>query len=506
MSNLIRSKAFTLLVAATLLLTIAFSLILLPKQANAAISYPNQQIRIVGSNGLNLNIGGTTNNSVITTLASNGASNERWRLDTADGTYFSIRNMKTGKILSPLDWSLTSGTAIVLYDDLVRADQYWNFVGVDTDSNGDYLNYKIVNYSATSLALTLDTSTNRLKLGTYTGASNQKFKMYSDGLEGFAGFANDMSGAAKTGTIGGLLGEVVEVSTVSALQTQVSGSTPRTIVLAANLSSSSKTTVTVGSNKTIIGSYSYHTVNNLYFNTSSASGNVILKNLTISHDATIAGNNDIPLYITHNRNYWIDHCTFTGHSSISSSDVDKFVYVGVKADFITISHSKFSDHTYGFILGYPADTSDAAATYTGYPRMTISHNYFNNVNYRAPGLYRYGYFHVFNNYIYNYNLGFTIHTNTNIYSEKNYFNAGSLGGGTLDDYGTGYFKDVSSYPTISGQSSPTTSWTPSSNYSYSAMKAHVDDVYDTRGFTTTYAGSQSSSLIYANYSAAAGYY
>ena len=71
-----------------------------------------------------------------------------------------------------------------------------------------------------------------------------------------------------------------------------------------------------------------------------------------------------------------------------------------------------SEHLYGLILGYPNDDNEGR-NYIGYPHMTITNNYFNNVYVRSPGLMRYGYFHAKNNYVTNFNLGFTIHTNRN---------------------------------------------------------------------------------------------
>lgn len=155
-------------------------------------------------------------------------------------------------------------------------------------------------------------------------------------------------------------------------------------------------------------------------------------------------------------NYWIDHVTFSGHSySASGSDLDKLVYIGKSADYITISNSKFANHKYGLILGYPDDSQHQ---YDGYPHMTIANNYFENLYVRGPGLMRYGYFHVKNNYSNNFNQAITIATKAKIYSEYNYFGKGSEKGGILDDKGTGYFKDIGSYPSLNKQTSPLTSW------------------------------------------------
>ncbi len=174
---------------------------------------------------------------------------------------------------------------------------------------------------------------------------------------------------------------------------------------------------------------------NIYLTTSSASGNVIFQNLTFEHSPQINGNNDIQLYLDSGMNYWIDHVTF--------------------------SH------------------------------MTIANNYFENLYVRGPGLMRYGYFHVKNNYSNNFNQAITIATKAKIYSEYNYFGKGSEKGGILDDKGTGYFKDIGSYPSLNKQTSPLTSWNPGSNYSYRVQTPEY-----TKEFVTKYAGSQSTTLVF----------
>uniref|UniRef100_UPI00384C354D pectate lyase family protein n=1 Tax=Bacillus swezeyi TaxID=1925020 RepID=UPI00384C354D len=456
--------------------------------------YPKQRIRLESSSGLNITPLGDQDNAPLTTKQTSGEKEERWRLDTSDGKQFKIRNMKNGKIIIPAHYALSDNNPAVVYYDNSRKEELWNIIGADKDGNGDFITYKIVSALNNNLALTLDGS--GVKLAKYTSSSLQKWKLPSDGLEGFGGYAKETSGRQKTGTTGGLLGNVVYVNNLAELKANIEDTTPRTVVVSNNISTSAKTVLTVGANKTIVGSFEKHKLNNIYFKTNASSGNIIFKNLTIAHDQSIRENNDIPVYITDSRNYWIDHVTFQGHSySENGPDVDKLLYVGAKADYVTLSHSKFTDHKYGLILGWPEDDQQYHNIYDGYPRMTISHNYFDNLYVRAPGLMRYGYFHVKNNYINNFHLGFTITTKAKIYSEANYFGAGSEKGGILDDYGDGLFKDVGSYPAIKGQKSAETSWNPSSNYSYRAMKAG-----NAKAFAERYAGAQRSALYYANFS------
>ena len=119
---------------------------------------------------------------------------------------------------------------------------------------------------------------------------------------------------------------------------------------------------------------------------------MIFQNLTFNHSANINANDDIQMYITSGSNYWIDHVTFSGHSySSSGSDLDKLLYIGDRADYITISNSKFANHKYGIILGHP---NDGNSSYNGVPHVTMSNNYFENLYVRGPGLMRYGFFHI----------------------------------------------------------------------------------------------------------------
>ena len=52
------------------------------------------------------------------------------------------------------------------------------------------------------------------------------------------------------------------------------------------------------------------------------------------------------------------------------------------------------------------------------PHVTMSNNYFENLYVRGPGLLRYGYFHLKNNYANNFNQAITIGEKARIYSSK----------------------------------------------------------------------------------------
>lgn len=303
-------------------------------------------------------------------------------------------------------------------------------------------------------------------------------------LTGLTGFAK----AAKV--TGGWSGPVVSINNLEQLKSNIADTTPRVLVLNSNISASSLTKVSMGANKTLVGSFQNRVLKNIHLRATPNSQNIILQNVVFQHSQGINQNDDIQVYLNYGSKYWIDHCSFIGHSwSSDDGSTDKLLYVGDKADYVTISHCSFSNHKYGLILGHPADDNNPA--YNGYPHLTICHCHFENMQVRAPGLMRYGYFHVYNNYINQFQLGFTLAQNANILSENNYFGAGSERNGMLDDKGNGTFTDKGSIPAITNQKSPPAQWTASSNYSYT-----LKTTTEAKSFATANAGAKPGSLVF----------
>ncbi len=455
-----------------------------------ADGYPDQLMEFVyTSDGAFVTAASASANAAVKSGTTASTLN-RWKLIKKGGDYYQIINAASGYALAPTGNKASNGTSVVVTGVAADNAQYWKLVAVKTDCNGDSLNYKLVNYADTNLALTLTNGS--YQLSSYSGSATQNFRFNSHGAEGFAGYSKNMSGREKASVTGGVLGDIVYVSNVSDLQKYASGSTAYTIVINGNISAASLTKVTVGKNKTFIGKFGTGTLNNIHFRCISNSGNVIFKNITLKHDESKNENDDIQMYISNGNNFWVDHCSFSGHSSMTSTDVDKHMYVGLKADFVSVTGCYFGGHKYGLILGYPEE--DGVGTYDGYPLMTIANNYFYNNYTRAPGLMRYGYFHCYNNYIYGFNLGYTPYTGCSIYSEKNYFDKGSYGGRVVDDHGVGAFTDSGSVLTSSVSSLKTgpTSWRPSTNYGYDTRNAE-----DARSWAQKYAGAQTSRIVYA---------
>lgn len=458
--------------------------------------YPEQQLTFTNcADGKLLNDNGSNGGA----LTSNGSSttSNRWILSYVNNGVYRIVNVATGYCITPYGSNVSEGTTVA--DAAVSSgdgSQYWRIVSTKNDANGIALNYKIVNNNNTNLALTLSGDT--YKLGSFNGSASQCFRVVPYGVEGFAGYSKDMNGREKASVTGGVFGQTVTVNSLSDLSRYASGSTPYTIVIGSNISQNSLTKVNVGSNKTFIGSYNAHTLNNIHFRNIQSSGNNIYKNLTFSHSVNINNNDDIQMYISDGNNFWLDHCSWPGHNMnqdtyIHNNDTDKFLYVGLKANYVSVTSCFFGGHKYGLILGYPNE--DGRNTYSGYPCMTICNNYFKQTITRAPGLMRYGYFHCYNNYVYDFDLGYTPYTECNIYSEKNCFEAGSHKGAVVNDMDyQGRFTDsgsILSRSTSNLRIAGPTNWRPGSNYGYATR-----DASSAKSWASSYAGSQNHALTY----------
>lgn len=463
---------------------------------NVDDGYHQQRMQFINMSDGNYLAAETGASGAAVIAESDSSLRAQWVIHKAGGDYYQIINGHSGKILAPAGGTAVSGAALVAASNQSGSAQYWNLVAVQNDTNGRGLVYTIVSSANSGLAVTLQNGS--YILSSNTKAAGQKFLFNAYGAEGFAGYSNSTNGSRTASITGGILGSVVSVSSVSQLQSYAKGTTPYTIVIDGNISASSITKVEVGQNKTFIGSYRNNALNNIHFRCISNSGNIIFKNITFNHSGNLNANDDIQVYISSGNKFWIDHCTFTGHSSLKSDDVDKFIYVGAnnppsneRADYVSVTACKFGGHKYGLILGYPQDTA-AGRQFTGCPQMTIANCYFHSTITRAPGLMRYGYFHCYNNYVYDFSTAYTVYTLSNVYSENNYFDKGSHPGNIFDSSYAGNFTDSGSVLTNVNMNYSRTSWRPSSNYQYNVRAAT-----QATAWCRNYAGSQSSTIVYS---------
>lgn len=438
----------------------------IPVEAVSA-DYPVPLARIsIYDNSRNLNITGTTDGSPLNTWTTNGEQNENWRFDLigsdSNGSYYKIVNQGSGRLITPMMFASDANTEIVLYGSTTEPSQHWYVIPVGQDKLGNSLYYKIVNYSAPDMALTY-AGENSITLTQYTGSDSQKWLINAAGLQGFAGYCKDMNGNVKASAIGGMLSKTVEVTTFDELKAACTSTEPLTIVVTKNISGktgSSNYEISTGydggnryrcsdnyiylqPNKTIVGSYSANTLHNVYFRTYNEqygpAYNVIIRNINCTHDTEL--NSDNIWEFAYGWNFWIDHCTLEGHeqietSSLGSTDWDKFLNFKGTTDYITISDCRFGHHEYGVLLGYPTDDENAYNTYNGTPCVTLANNYYKDTVTRAPALMRYGYYHSLNNYVYNFSMGYTVHSACKTYAENCYYDGASTKGNVICDWNT----------------------------------------------------------------------
>ncbi|WP_302194265.1 RICIN domain-containing protein [uncultured Ruminococcus sp.] len=497
----------------------------------AAIStdYPAQLMHLASKDSAKvLTANGTSDEAALSLQTLGSDLSASWRFDRVgsdgNGTFFKLVNAQSGRLLTPRNYNVSDKTDVILYGSESAQSQHWYVVPVKQDHLGNDLYYKIVNYSDTSLALTQGTS--GMTLAKYSGTDNQLWLLNADGLQGFAGYCfDDNTGNIKTGDIGGLFGEIVEVSTFADLKKYATADIPYTIVVTANIRVAALQKdssghnycpdgrIYVHSNKTIIGSYAAHTMYNVQFCTSSNNGtgnNLILKNFELQHDAESNGNDSIVVYLGSGQNIWVDHCTFVGHSDYNTAstglpDWDKFLACCYDADYTTVSDCSFGLHEYGVILGYPADDENSYKTYNNYPRMSIISNRFEKTLTRGPGLMRYGYFHSLNNYVKTFSMAYTVHTASKIFAENCYYEDG---GNVICDWNTvtypGSYAETGSKSvnckrtTIEGYAQDCT-WRPTSNYKTISRTADEAKVY-----CENYSGCQNdrNHMMYLRYAVA----
>ena len=303
------------------------------------------------------------------------------------------------------------------------------------------------------------------------------------GMVGFAKIAN---------TTGGRGGKIIHIESLPTLQKYLTVKEPAILILTKNIISDKLKVVTIGTDKTLVGSWKAHYIYNVYLVTSPKSGNFILQNIIFKHNTKNIGNDETQIKFLHGTRYWIDHCTFDG-TSVNSNDLGKLFKVSDKANFVTISNSKFQNHMYGLIFGHPEPYKDE---YNGFPKVTIMFNHFENLQARGPGLMRYGIFHVYNNYINRCHIGFTIGYNSKIYSQHNYFHESKKYDEVLDDKGDGYFTDVASFENVHQvqKSKHLTTWDPSKNYQFNLTSPE-----SAKEFTIKYAGAQTKYLEFGGF-------
>lgn len=493
----------------------AVGMISAPQQAltaEAGVSYPVQYFRLgMADTDANVNASG----SALAPSALNGTNAEKWSVNWVSSGVFEIVNADSGLILT------ANGTGVSLAKDTDGANQRWKIEGVQKDFDGYYLYYKITSNADSTKALTY-TEGAGFGLSNYSGATYQKYKLNLDGCEGWAGNANTSKGE-KACTIGGLLGEVVYVSTADDLVKQLDSTEPKTVVVTADIDMQSKSHTRIRDNKTLVGCYGNHTLydpwlrtNNEYGN-DEPSDNIVIRNLKM-----IAKNvpNRICINIWSGRQVWIDHIYFESQLSYDRTgngqdEVGKFIWINTpydsymdakdrlrSPDYVTISYCHMKNRYWTVAYGTQNDeiTRD---------RTTLLYNWWDCNVRRCPQLGN-GSAHIYNNYYSAYGkdnngsgtTGIIGGDGSDMVSENNYFNGYTLQQALMMGGGNDPCRDSNSYLSealngtpskISFSPKKTSSWYPNkSNYGYSLLDAYNTKNTDTKAFCTKYAGDQTS--------------
>lgn len=479
----------------------------------AAESYPVQEFRLAMADTDN-HI--TASGTALMPSEMQGTDAEKWSLNYVSDGVFEIVSSSNGYILTAND----SGVTLAVDSD--GANQRWKIEGVEKDFDGYYLYYKITSNADSTKTLTY-TEGAGFGLSSYSGADYQKYKLNLDGLEGFA--ANCMtSSGEKAGVIGGLLGEVVYVSTADELEKQLNSVGAQTIVITADIDMQKKGNTRIRDNKTIVGSYSAHTIYDSQFRTNDAYGaeddspsdNIIFRNLDMQAKNVP---NRILINIWSSRQIWIDHINFNSDLAVDRTgngqdEVGKFIWINTpyesyydakdrlrSPDYITISYCKFT-HRY-WTVAYGTQNDEITRD-----RTTLLYNWWNEDVRRCPQLGN-GSAHIYNNYFSGYDSGNGGGTaqiiggdGSDMVSENNRFQAFtqeqalSMGGGSNPARDTGSYISSSSSATPSAvnfTAKNTSTWYPNNeNYGYALLDAYNTKGTDTKDFCTKYAGCFSS--------------
>lgn len=210
-------------------------------------------------------------------------------------------------------------------------------------------------------------------------------------------------------TTGGEGGQTVTVTSVSALKSAVASSSPLIIMVSGKITGTGF--LNVSSNKTILGlkGSSLEGVGLMIYGTN----NVIIRNMTIRNVVTYSN-----IIIKEGAHHvWVDHCELSSDRNRGWEYYDGLLDVGKRADYVTLSWNKLHDNHIPMLIGF----GDGSTADIGHLRVTVYKNYFYNVSERQPST-RFGYMHVFNNYINNssgYGVGATM--GATVRTDNNYF-------------------------------------------------------------------------------------
>lgn len=214
------------------------------------------------------------------------------------------------------------------------------------------------------------------------------------------------------GTTGGGAIKPVRANTADELKAYVIADEPMVIEIATTIALTEQLRPTP--NKTIVGVGSSGVLTGAGFYIKN-SENIVVQNLTITK--LTPGDNDA-IGIDNSRYVWIDHCDLSTTLDEPLGTYDGLVDITHASDFVTVSWSRLHDHIGVSVIGHSDTNADED---TGHLRVTMHHNYFQNVISATPRA-RFGKVHLFNNYFEN--VGDTAvlsQMGADVVLERNYF-------------------------------------------------------------------------------------
>nr|WP_068893329.1 pectate lyase [Pedobacter panaciterrae] len=236
-------------------------------------------------------------------------------------------------------------------------------------------------------------------------------------------------------TTGGIGGQTIAVSSYAALRDALALNAAAIIQVSGRITGTGY--LNVKSNKTILGlkGSSLEGVGLLIYGTS----NVIIRNMTIKN--VVKYSNIVIKEGAHH--VWVDHCDLSSDRNHGWDYYDGLLDVGNRSDYVTLSWNRLHDNHVPMLIGF----GDQNTNDIGKLRVTVYKNYFYNVSERQPCT-RFGYMHVFNNYMQNgsgyavgVTMGATVRTDNNYFENQQYpiyteFNSkpGFVSGATTNIY------------------------------------------------------------------------
>ena len=467
-----------------------------------------------------------TNNNIISYGSSlypyhhTGKMLEKWYLKYIRADVFLIINALNNLVMTGDE----EGVSLKDYSE--SDNQLWTFEGVENDYDGYTLYYKILNIGQSSKALTYKENISfSLEEYSESAAENiyQKYKINLDGLEGFAASCKTTSGE-KAGTIGGLFGPVIEVTTADELVDELKSIGPKTIVVNGNIDMTDKWHTRIRDYKTLVGSFQKNTLYDPYFRTNNEYGtegdepsdNIVIRNLNLEINSQYGR---ILINIWSSRQIWIDHINFKNNlvydrKGNGQDDVGKFIWLNTpydsymdkkdrlrSIDYITISYCKLTNKYWAVAYGTQNDEITRG-------RTSLLYNWWNQNVRRCPQLGN-GNLHVYNNYYKAYGeenngrdtTGIIGGDGSEVVSQNNMFNGYTKGQALMmgGDETKNPARDDNSYISneldgtpekINFESKKISNWYPNvTNYGYRLLDAYNIKNLGTKEFCIKYSGS-----------------